>query len=70
VTAFTEPISEEAALAWLEALGYAVLHGPDVAADERGAECAAPLYRDVVPKIPIANESRAKVVERQVEKAA
>ena len=25
---FTESIVEEAALAWLEALGYAVLHGP------------------------------------------
>ncbi len=27
---FTESIVEDAALAWLEALGYAVLHGPDI----------------------------------------
>lgn len=26
---FTESVVEEAALAWLEGLGYAVLHGPD-----------------------------------------
>ncbi len=29
---FTELIVEEAALGWLEALGYAVLHGPSIAA--------------------------------------
>ena len=27
---FTESIVEEAALAWLEALGYTVLHGPGI----------------------------------------
>ncbi len=27
---FTKSIVEDAALAWLEALGYAVLHGPDI----------------------------------------
>ncbi len=27
---FTESIVEDAALAWLEALGYTVLHGPDI----------------------------------------
>ena len=35
---FTESIVEEAALAWLEALGYAVLHGPAIAAGEPAAE--------------------------------
>lgn len=29
---FTESIVEEAAFAWLESVGYAVLHGPDIAA--------------------------------------
>jgi len=29
-----ESIVEDAALVWLEALGYAVLHGPDIAAEE------------------------------------
>ena len=29
-TAFTESVVEDAALAWMEGLGYAVLHGPDI----------------------------------------
>ncbi len=47
-SAFTESVVEEAALAWLEALGYAVLHGPNIAAGEAAAERADPSYRDVV----------------------
>ena len=31
MTAFTESVVEEATLAWLEELGYAVLHGPAIA---------------------------------------
>jgi type I restriction enzyme R subunit len=46
--AFAESIVEEAALAWLEALGYAVRHGPEIAAGEPGAERSDPSYRDVV----------------------
>jgi type I restriction enzyme R subunit len=34
VSAFTESVVEDAALAWLKGLGYAVLHGPDIAAGE------------------------------------
>ena len=34
---FTESIVEEATLAWLEALGYSVLNGPDIAAGDPGA---------------------------------
>lgn len=34
--AFTESVVEDAALAWLESLGYAVLHGQAIAAP--GAE--------------------------------
>src|SRR5437667_3491214 len=45
---FTESIVEDAALAWLEALGFAVLHGPDIAAGEPTAERSDPNYRDVV----------------------
>jgi type I restriction enzyme R subunit len=48
VTSFTESIVEDAALAWLEALGYAVLHGPDIAAGEPAAERIDPNYRDVL----------------------
>lgn len=31
---FTETVVEDATLAWLESLGYAVLHGPDIPAGE------------------------------------
>ena len=30
---FTESVVEDACLAWLEALGYAVLYGPDISPD-------------------------------------
>ncbi|MEK6287887.1 MAG: type I restriction endonuclease subunit R [Acidobacteriota bacterium] len=43
-----ESTVEEAALAWLEGLGYAVLHGPEIAAGMVGAERNDPNYRDVV----------------------
>jgi type I restriction enzyme R subunit len=45
---FSESVVEEAALAWLEALGYLVLNGPAIAAGEPGAERSDPNYRDVV----------------------
>lgn len=48
MTAFTESVVEDAALAWLEDLGYAVLHGPASAAGEPGAERSDPTYEDVV----------------------
>jgi type I restriction enzyme R subunit len=34
MTAFSESVVEEAALDWLKALGYAVLHGPGIAVGE------------------------------------
>lgn len=34
---FTESIVEDAALAWLESLGYAVLHGLEIAPGESRA---------------------------------
>ncbi len=48
MSAFTESVVEDAALAWLEGLGYAVLSGPTIAAGEPGAERSDPGYRDVV----------------------
>ena len=33
-SAFTESVVEDAALAWLESLGYTIKHGPEIAADE------------------------------------
>jgi len=47
-SSFTESIVEAAALGWLEELGYAVLHGPDIAAGELDAERSDPAFRDVV----------------------
>ena len=38
MTGFSESIVEDAALSWLEALGYQVLHGPEIAVGEIGAE--------------------------------
>src|SRR6267142_1475659 len=35
---FTESVVEEAALAWLGALGYSIAHGPDIAPGELAAE--------------------------------
>ncbi len=45
---FTESVVEDAALGWLEALGYASLHGPEIAVGMSGVERADPGYRDVV----------------------
>jgi type I restriction enzyme, R subunit len=44
----TESVVEDAALAWLGALGYQVLHGPDIAVREPAAERNDLNYRDVV----------------------
>jgi type I restriction enzyme R subunit len=45
---FTECVVEDAALSWLEALGYTVLHAPDIAVGEPAAERSDPNYRDVL----------------------
>src|SRR5437773_1735718 len=43
---FTESVVEEAAFTWLEALGYAVAHGPEIAPGESVAERAN--YKEVL----------------------
>jgi type I restriction enzyme R subunit len=48
VSSFTESVVEDAALAWLEDLGYTILHGPEIAIDALTAERSDPSYRDVV----------------------
>src|SRR5258708_3413415 len=35
---FAESVVEQAALAWLEGLGYTIVHGPDIAPGEGAAE--------------------------------
>ena len=46
MTSFTESIVEEAALAWLESIGWQVANGPDIAPDMPAAERAD--YGEVV----------------------
>lgn len=46
-SAFSESAVEQAALAWLEGLGYEILFGPYISADEPGAERSDKTYRDV-----------------------
>jgi type I restriction enzyme R subunit len=45
---FAESVVEEAALDWLNELGYTVLHGPEIAVGEPSAERRDLNYRDVV----------------------
>src|SRR5581483_6605974 len=47
-TAFGESVVEQAALAWLEALGYEIAHGPDIAYGAIGALRQDANYRDVI----------------------
>jgi len=44
----TESDVEDAALHWLEGLGYTILHGPDIAAGQPAAERSEPGYRDTI----------------------
>jgi len=48
VAGFAESVAEQAALAWLESLGYTVLHGPDIAVGGATPERSDPNYRDVI----------------------
>ena len=43
---FTESVVEEAALPWLESLGYKVKHGPEIAPGELFAERTATGAKD------------------------
>ncbi len=45
---FTKSDAEEAALGWLEALGYTVRHGPEVAFGVDGGERSDPGYHDTI----------------------
>ena len=64
---FTEYILEEAALAWLESPGYAVLAGSEIVSDMPDVGRTEPNYRDaVLPKL-ISGELRVKNAERFLE---
>ena len=45
---FTESVLEDATLEWLAGLGYAVLHGPDIAYGEAAAERSDPNFHDTI----------------------
>ena len=45
---FTESVVEDAALEWLKALDYEILHGPDIAYGQPAAERNDPGYRDTI----------------------
>lgn len=72
---FTESTVEEAALAWLEATGWLIAHGPDIAPEMPAAERAhygevvlARRLRDaLLPKL-ISGELRVKNAQRFVER--
>jgi type I restriction enzyme R subunit len=48
VAGFIESDAEEAALGWLETLGYTVKHGPEIAYNVDGGERSDPEYRDTI----------------------
>jgi type I restriction enzyme R subunit len=50
MSTFTESVVEEAALTWLDSLGYAVRHGPNIAAGMPAAGRGDRNYRDVLPE--------------------
>src|SRR5215813_3706807 len=45
---FAESDAEEAALGWLEALGYTIKHGPEIAYNVDGGERSDPGYHDTI----------------------
>jgi type I restriction enzyme R subunit len=45
---FTESDAEEAALGWLETLGYTIKHGPEIAYNVDGGERTDEEYRDTI----------------------
>jgi type I restriction enzyme R subunit len=53
---FTESVVEDAALAWLESLGYAIKHGPEIAPGELFAE------RDDYTQVLLATRLREALV--------
>ncbi|HLO97595.1 MAG TPA: type I restriction endonuclease, partial [Fimbriimonas sp.] len=53
----TESVVEDAALAWLEELGWSIMHGPEIAPGEVGAERND--YREVLLSGRLRNAIRA-----------
>lgn len=68
---FTESVVEDAALAWLEALGDVVLHGPDIATGVPVAEQQdyGRLHDTLISKL-ISDELRVGEAERMTARSA
>lgn len=58
--AFTESIVKDAAIAWLEALGYAVLHGSGIAVGDPGVERGDTKHREAAAFLPTSVALRAR----------
>jgi len=70
---FTESVVEDAALAWLESLGYAVKHGPEIDPGEFLAERGATFAKNAtvrfhgnMQKTHIAVSKKATVSKREI----
>jgi type I restriction enzyme, R subunit len=48
---FAESDAEEAALSWLESLGYPIRHGPEIAYNIDGGERSDPGYQDTLLRV-------------------
>ena len=67
MSGFTESVVEEAALAWLEGLGYTILHGPEIAPGEPFADPYArmkPLIEEHGDARNIPRSGRPMIVEQ------
>ena len=69
MTQFAESVVEDAALAWLVSLGYAVLHGPDIAAGKPAAERSDPDCRDVMLDGRLRQAQRSELPRRDAGRA-
>ena len=61
---FAESTVESAALSWLEALGYTILHGPDIGGGQPTAERSDPnAYDEVLESTLPCGSSGVRVAE-------
>ncbi len=64
MTAFTESVVEEAALAWLGGIGWQIAHGPSIAPDMLTAERAD--YAEVVLAQRLCDEPLPKLISGEL----
>lgn len=64
MTSFTESVVEQAALAWLEPIGWRVAHGPDIAPNILAAERRD--YGEVVPSLHVRHMLLPKLISGEL----